>query len=195
MAQERKSRGQGIVFLFNITLILSLTVCTPVRNVYKKARWLGRLENKGLPPRVTPGEQEGPRHLENYRFRDRPKNKVGTLSRRKRHIFYSWDMFGKREYKSYRYGYPQGANIFNIAPGHPGMIAGKNAWLYFAELAAEHTRDEHGLSRLWNDMLNVRRVFYLYQINTRVFNYENMVSNYLIFSSEFNIGLTEALSS
>ena len=183
MSQETKRRGQGILFLFNVVLIslISLTVCTPLRNTSKKARWLGGIQND-LPLIVILGEQQANRHLESYRFKDRTtKNRVGMLSRQKRFvpIFYSWDMFLNSEYKSYRYGYPQGANIFNIAPGNPGTIHGKNVWQYFAELVAKHARDGYGLSRLWDDMKRVWQHHKLYRVNIGVFNSENMVISYL----------------
>ena len=180
MAQETKRRGQGVLFLFNIALI-SLTVCTPLRNTSKKARWLGGIQN-GLPLIVIPGEQQENRSPERYRFnfKDRTtKNRVGLLSRRIRAVFYSWDMFLNSEYKSYRYGYPQGANIFNIAPGNPGTIYGKNVWQYFAEQAAKHARDGYGLSRLWDDMKSVWRYHRHLSINIGVYNFENMVISYL----------------
>ena len=173
MAQETKGRGQGFLFLFNITLILSLTVCTPLR----KARWLKGIKNEGLPLIVIPGEQQENRHLEveNHRFRDRPvKNRVGLLSRRKRLQFYSWDKFENKKFRSYRYGYPQGANISNIVPGYPGSINGKNAWQYFSDVAAKHSK----LSRLWRDIRWQMEV-HNFPLTKGVVNSESMVISYL----------------
>ena len=176
MAKETKRRGQGFLFLFNITLILSLTVCTPLR----KARWLKGIKNEGLPLIVIPGEQQENRHLEveNHRFRDRPvQNRVGLLSRQKRLSvqFYFWDKFEKfKKFRSYRYGYPQGANILNIVPGYPGSINGKNAWEYFSDVATKHSK----FSRFWKD-IRWQLEIYNFPFTEGVVNSETMVIAYL----------------
>ena len=185
MAQKRKKRGQGILFLFNFTLILSLIACTPVRPIFKKARFLDGMASTGLLPIVVPREEK--RHFANYRVgmisgaRDRAFEKSGLLSRQKRDHLRSWDQFQGSEYKSYRYGYPKGTNIFNIVPGLPGNVFGKNVWQYWAELAAHLAREGHGLSRFWNDMLHTRGEHHRYHLNLAVLSLENMVTKIALY--------------